>query len=37
MIQHAGTPNKCGLAANAQLGVSLAVAKAAAAASRLPL
>ena len=37
MIELDGTPNKSRLGANALLGVSLAVAKAAAQASRLPL
>ncbi|HEX21813.1 MAG TPA: phosphopyruvate hydratase [Chromatiales bacterium] len=37
MIELDGTPNKARLGANAILGVSLAVARAAAAASRLPL
>ena len=37
MIDLDGTPNKCRLGANAILGVSLAVAKAAAEASGLPL
>ena len=37
MIELDGTPNKARLGANAILGVSLAVAKAAAEASSLPL
>src|SRR5256885_10189843 len=37
MIELDGTPNKSKLGANAMLGVSMAVAKAAAEASRLPL
>src|SRR5256714_6535640 len=37
MIELDGTPNKAKLGANAMLGVSMAVAKAAAEASRLPL